>query len=97
MARKMMTKEVTKTDVKLAVMKVVEGVPKAETLPDETLMGNITMESAQRQLSKKHGQAVTVFEVKPNTTTYEMPVDEFIKHATVKEPVQESEQTEATL
>jgi hypothetical protein len=82
--RRMMTKEVTSTLVKSAVMTVIDGVPTAQQLPEETLLGNVTAENAQKQLSKKHGQAVTVFEVQPDTIVYEMAVEDFIKIASVK-------------
>lgn len=94
MARKMMTKEVTKTTVKLAKMVNENGVPKAEALEDEILLGNVTLEKAQKEIVKKHGASVTVFGVEPDTTLYEMPVEEFIKIATVKvdEPKEEEPQ-----
>jgi Histone-like Protein p6 len=85
MARKMMTKEVTFTTVKLAKLEVVDGQPVIVHLPDETLIGNISPEHAQRLLNKKHGVPVTIFEVTADTTVYEMPVEEFIKLAKVKE------------
>jgi hypothetical protein len=90
MARKTMTKEVTSTTVKVAKMVMVEGSPKAETLPDEILIGNVTLENAQKHVSKKMGAGVTVFAVEPKTDVYEMSVEEFIKVATlrVEPPVQ---------
>jgi hypothetical protein len=84
MARKTMTKEVTSTTVKLARMVMVEGAPNAETLPDEILIGNVTLENAQKAVTKKHGAGVTVFAVEPKTDVYEMPVEEFIKVATLR-------------
>lgn len=86
MARKMMSKEVVNTVVKLAVLEMNEGTPTAITLPDETLLGNVTAEKAQKELNKKHGKPVTIISVEPNAITYEMEVLEFIKYATVKEP-----------
>ena len=84
MPRKMMTKEVTKTVVKIGKLEMVDGQPQAIQLPDETLIGNINMEKAQKLMNKKHG-TVTVFSVEPNTTIYEMEVEEFIKLASIKE------------
>lgn len=89
MVRKMMTKEVTKTIVKLAIMELVDGRPVARELEDETILGNVSQESAQKTLNKKHGQPVTVFGVEADTTTYEMPVETFLQYATVKEPATE--------
>jgi hypothetical protein len=82
--RKMMTKEVTTTTVKVAKMEMENGLPVAVNLPDEILLGNVTLDKAQRILNKKFGQPVTVFEVSANTNTYEMPVEEFVKVATLK-------------
>lgn len=82
--RRMMTKEVTKTTVKLAKMVTENGLPKAEPMEDEILLGNVSLEKAQKAISKKHGAGVTVFAVEVDTSTYEMDVEEFIKVATLK-------------
>jgi hypothetical protein len=86
-ARKMMQREVTTTFVKVAMIEVVEGEPKMVTLPEEELVGNVSMEQAQKTLNKKFGQPVTILELFADTKMYEMPVDEFIQHATIKEEV----------
>ena len=83
MARKMMTKEVTTTTIKLGKIEMVEGTPKAVNLPDEIVLGNCSPEKAQKLMNKKHG-VVTVFEVVPETQVYEMDVMEFIKVAKLK-------------
>lgn len=83
MAVKYMTKEVINTRVKIAKMSVVDGLPVAEPLEDETLLGNISLEKAQRAMKKKHGEGVTVFGVEPNATRYTMPVETFVELATV--------------
>lgn len=85
MARKMMTKEVTKTVVKVGKLEMVDGQPHATQLPDETIIGNVSMEKAQKLMNKKYNEHVTVFSVEPDTTVYEMEVEEFIKLASVKE------------
>jgi hypothetical protein len=87
--RKMMTKEVTSTTIKLAKMEMVEGLPQAVTLPDEVVIGNVSVEQAQRLVTKKHGVGATVFEVIPQTEVYEMSVEEFIKVASLKVEEQE--------
>jgi hypothetical protein len=84
--RKVMSKEVTTTNVKLAKMEMVDGQPTAKWMEDETLLGNVSLEKAQKEVTKKYGQGVTVFEVTADTTVYEMPVEEFIKQAKVKQP-----------
>ena len=83
MARKMMTKEVTTTTVKLGRIEMVDGTPSVVTLPDEKINGNCSLEKVQKLMNKKHG-VVTVFEVVPETQVYEMDVMEFIKVATLK-------------
>lgn len=79
--RKNMVREVTHTVVKLAKMEIVDGQPKAVALPDEILLGNVSIEKAQRQMRKKHGNDVTVFSVQPNTKKYRMSVEKFIEVA----------------
>lgn len=83
MARKMMTKEVTTTTVKIGKIEMVNGTPNVVMLPEEKINGNITLEKAQKLMNKKHG-VVTVFEVVPETQVYEMDVMEFIKVAKLK-------------
>jgi hypothetical protein len=84
MARKTMVKEVTHTTLKVAKMEVENGSPKAVSIPDVTLIGNVNLEKAQRYALKELGKNVTVFEVIPETKKYEMEVEEFIKHAQEK-------------
>lgn len=84
MARKMMTKEVTTTLVKASKMVVENGLPSAQPLEEKTLLGNVSLEQAQRIMEKEHGKGVLVFEVQADTKTYEMSVEEFIKVATLK-------------
>jgi hypothetical protein len=84
-SRKMMQREVTTTFVKVAMIEVVDGEPKMKTLPEEELVGNVSMEVAQRQLNKKYGQPVTILEVFADTKVYEMALEDFIQHASVKE------------
>lgn len=85
MARKFMTKEVTSTLVKVAKMEMVDGLPKALPLEDEILIGNVTLENAQKAMNKKHGAGTVVFEVIADTKVYEMSVEDFIKVASLKE------------
>lgn len=84
--RRMMTREVTKTTIKVAKMEIQEGRPVAIELPDEEVLGTIRIERAQRLMDKQYkGESVTVLQVIPETKTYEMEVAEFIKVATVKQ------------
>lgn len=83
MARKYITREITKTTVKVAKMEVRDGAPVAVPLPDETIVGNVNMEQAQRQIKKRLGEGVTVFGVEPNTEKYKMSVADFLQLATL--------------
>lgn len=88
-----MTREVTKTTVKVAKMEIKEGTPIAVALPDEVFIGNVSMERAQRLIDKKYDHPATVLEVHPDTKTYQMPVEQFIELATIKDD-EEQEQDE---
>lgn len=89
MARKTMTREVTKTTVKVAKMEMKEGVPRAVALPDEVFIGNVSLQKAQRKVAKKYDHPVTVLEVQPETKVYQMSVEKFIELADLKEEEQE--------
>lgn len=88
--RKMMTKEVTTTTFKIAKIEIQDGEPVIVELPSETLLGNVSMEKAQREINKKYGYPVTILSLTANTLIYEMPVEEFIKIATLKEATSET-------
>lgn len=84
--RRMMTREVTETTIKIAKLTMVDGEVKAVELPDEVEYGNIRLERAQRMMNKKfEDDSVTVMQVIPKTTIYEMPVQTFVDNAEVKE------------
>ena len=84
--RKMMSKQITKTDVKIARMIVEDGSPKAIELPNKVMLGNVSLEKAQRIIDKEYrGMSVIVLEVEPNTFNYELEVEKFMKIATIKE------------
>jgi Cu/Ag efflux protein CusF len=76
-SRKMMTKEITKTTVRIAKLTVENGEAKMVKLPEETLVGNVKQEAAQKQLNKKYGEPIAILEIFAETTVYEAPVEEF--------------------
>lgn len=88
-----MTKEVTSTVVKLATIEVTDGVPQAVQLPDEILLGSVTPDKAQKQLSKQLGKDVTVLSAEPKTEIYVMDVEEFIQLASLKEDEPSEQET----
>lgn len=87
---KMMTKEITKTTVKVAKLTVEHGQPKMHKLPDEILLGNVKQEQAQKLLNKKFDEHIHILEIFAETTVYELPVEEFLKHAKVRQPKEET-------
>lgn len=90
MARRMLTRKVTFTNVKVAKLSRNEdGRTEAVDLPDEILLGNRSVEQAQKIINRKYEDHVQVMEVQADTKEYEMPVEEFIKLATVKEEQEE--------
>lgn len=93
MAVKKMQREVTSTKVEYALLKVVEGQPEV-TKNSKVLVGNIDQEKALKLLAKEMGSGVTVLSVEADTQVYEMPVDEFIQLASIKE-VKEDQESQA--
>ena len=79
-----MSKEVTKTVIKVAIMEMVDGLPVAKPLDDVTVLGNVSLEKAQKEMNKKFDENVTVFNVQPETVTYELAVEDFINIASVR-------------
>jgi hypothetical protein len=90
MPRKMLTREVTHTTVKLGRIVKENDQPVLKPLEDQTMIGNVDVAKAQKELSKHYDFPVTVFEVHPQTEQREMPLEDFIKHSKVKEPVVDS-------
>jgi competence protein ComGC len=83
--RKLMTKEVTSTIVKVAKIDMVEGQAQVVELPSIILLGNVDSEKAQKIVAKQHGAGVTVLGVECDTKVYELEVSEFIKIARLRE------------
>lgn len=95
--RKFMTREVTKTTVKVAQITQGEnGLPVANHLDDIVIVGNVTLEKAQKEAAKRFNHPVTVFGVEPSTELYRLSVEEFLARATLvtKEEAEASEQIE---
>lgn len=88
--RKTMTKEVTKTIAKLKEVVNQDGNVSMVDLDDLVLIGNVSREKVQRKVHKELNTNVVVISVEVSTETYEMPVDEFIKHATLKAKPEET-------
>ncbi|HWI49887.1 MAG TPA: hypothetical protein VNU45_16870 [Rummeliibacillus sp.] len=84
MAVKMMQREVTSTNVEYAQLKVVEGQPEVSK-ETKVLVGNVDAEKALKILTKELGSGVTILSTEVDSQIYEMPVDDFIQMATIKE------------
>lgn len=89
-----MTREVTSTTVKVARMEEQNGLPVAVELPDVTILGNVSMEKATKEVKKIHGENAAVFKLEANTQKYRMPVEEFIQLAEVVPENEPDEQDE---
>jgi hypothetical protein len=83
--RKLMTKEVTSTIVKVAKIDMVEGSAQVVELPSIILLGNVDLEKAQKVVAKQLGAGVSVLSVEADTKVYELEVTEFIKIARLRE------------
>jgi hypothetical protein len=96
--RRKMTKEVTKTTVKVArTIQGENGLPQVEQLEDVILLGNVDAEKAQKLVAKRFDFPVTVYAVQADTEVYEMDVEKFIELAELKKPEENaSEQPQET-
>jgi hypothetical protein len=83
--RKILTKEIPFTLIKVAVLEVQEGKPVAVELPPLEWLGDYSKERSQKILDKEHkGKQVMIFSLEVVKRTYEMEVEEFIKIAKLK-------------
>lgn len=83
--RKTIQKKVTFTNIQSARVKMEDGKPIADELPTEQVTGNIGEEKAQRIIKRMYGTDATVYGLEKESVVYEMPVEEFMHHATIKE------------
>lgn len=81
------TREVTKTTVVSGKVQMTEsGEIESVLLPEIVLVGNRDVRQAQRHIDKLYpDEQVTALSVQAETTVYQMPIEEFIKVATIKE------------
>lgn len=80
--RKDIVREVTSTTVSLVKVTKVDGTPQTENLPDEVLVGSISIDRAQKEMLKKHGAGTMVLNVEPTTEHWKMSVLDFMKYGT---------------
>lgn len=80
-----MTREITKTTIKLVKIEYKEDKPVMIELPDLVMIGNIRHDRAVREVKKLYpNEVVHVVKVQPDTQVYEMAVEEFLKHAKLR-------------
>ena len=83
--RKMMTKDVTLTQILASIMVVENGNPVAKLLPPVTLLGNVSIEKADKEIALRYKKGpVFIYSHEVVNVTFEMAVEDFINHATVK-------------
>lgn len=84
--RKQLSKEVSFTLIKCGLVGMDEnGKPTITQLPDEVVLGVLSFEKAQKHVNKLHNTNVTIFHMEDYKETYEMSIEDFIKHADIKE------------
>jgi hypothetical protein len=89
MARHFINREITTTKVTAAKMELVNGSVNAENLEDVILIGNVSLEKANKEIKKIYGEGATAFSVEANTHKYSIPTELFVKHATIVTDEQE--------
>lgn len=69
--------------IKAFKLTLEEGQPKVETLEPITIMGKANQKDALKAVKEKYGKdaSITVGEITVEENTYEISVDDFIKHA----------------
>lgn len=95
--RKYLTREITKTTVKAVKTEIFNGEVVNNHLEYEVLVGNVTLEQAQKELTKKYGHGVVVVSVQASSQSYRMEVSQFIELAELVEevePISEQEKLE---
>lgn len=92
--RKTMTKEITITTCKIAVLELVKGQPVVHELGEATFLGEYTETKLRKEASKRQGKDVAVYNIDVITKTYEMSVEEFMKYATPKEDEKDGTDTQ---
>lgn len=83
MMRKTICRTMATSTITAYTVKMENGLPVAEALDPITIMGKAKEKDALKAVKEKYGTvAVTIGEIKIEEATYEISVDDFIKHAT---------------
>lgn len=83
--RKELTREITKTVIKSVTTHVLGGTPTISENEDIEVVGNVPEARAIKLAVKKFGTGTTVVSVEADTQKYKMPIEDFMKHATLVE------------
>lgn len=89
--RKELTREITKTVIKSVTTEVIEGKPTFRENEELVFVGNVSEERAIKLAVKEFGSGTAVVSVEANTHKYKMPLEDFMKHATLVEEAEEEE------
>lgn len=96
--RKFITKEIKKTTIEVVDIQIVDGSPVSAPVAPIEIMGTITMERANAKARNLYrGQMVAVIGLKEEVTTYQMPIEQFLELATIKEPEELTPEQDAEL
>jgi hypothetical protein len=94
--RKFITKEIKKTTIEVVDIQIVDGAPVSKAVDPIKVMGAITMERANAKARNLYrGQMVAVIGLKEEVTVYQMPIEQFLELATIKEKEDEIEEVSA--
>lgn len=91
--KKTISRTIPTTQAVFAKVEKVDGVVQAVE-SQERLLGNLSIEEAQKELTKVHG-SVTVLSVETEAKLYEASVLDFIELAELHGTVKETEEEEA--
>ena len=85
--RNTITRTITVTIVKSSNVLFKDGAPVVTPNADLTINGKVTEAKALKQIQKKYGATSLITSIENVDDTYEISVDDFMKHATKLEPV----------
>lgn len=81
--RTKITRTIATSEIHAHMLEMVENVPTVKELEPITVCGQVTNEKALKILQKQYGKnsAITISRIIEDCDTYEISIDEFLKHA----------------
>lgn len=93
MMRKTICRTMATSTIKAYTVEMIDGTPVAKELDPIVIMGKAKEKDALKAVKEVHGTtAVTIGEIKIEEATYEISVEDFMKHAKKVEKIEETEQ-----